>query len=281
MGLGAGMTQKRKLDAASPGDPHDFAADGIERQTLRMVEQALRADRLMLAWQPVVVASEAARTVFHEGLIRVLDETGRIIPARDFMSAVETQDLGRLIDCASLEKGLATLARHPGLRLSINMSARSIGHSRWMQILQGALRADPNLGPRLILEITESSAMEVPELVLPFMDALQRAGISFALDDFGAGFTAFRYLKDFFFDIIKIDGQFIRNIHRDPDNQVLTQAMLSVGRHFDMLTVAETVETAEEAEWLRAAGVDCLQGYLFGRPCTQPAWQATGTRLIA
>ncbi|WP_145104832.1 EAL domain-containing protein [Cereibacter sediminicola] len=275
------MTQERKLDAASPGEPLDLATDEIERHTLRMVEQALRADRLMMAWQPVVVASEPARAVFHEGLIRVLDETGRIVPARDFMSAVETLELGRLIDCASLERGLAVLARNPALRLSVNMSARSIGHTRWMQILQGALRAEPSLGPRLILEITESSAMQVPELVVPFMDELQRAGIAFALDDFGAGFTAFRYLKDFFFDIIKIDGQFIRNIHRDPDNQVLTLAMLSVGRHFDMLTVAESVETAEEAEWLRAAGVDGLQGYLFGRPCTQPAWAPAGTRLIA
>ncbi|MGP3697850.1 EAL domain-containing protein [Rhodobacter sp. NSM] len=263
------------------GTPLEFAMDEIERQTLRMVEQALRAERLVLAWQPVVIARDTSRTVFHEGLIRVLDETGRIIPARDFMSAIETQELGRLIDCASLEMGLAALSRNPGIKLSINMSARSIGYTRWMQTLQGAVRADASLGPRLILEITESSAMQVPELVIAFMDELQRDGISFALDDFGAGFTAFRYLKDFFFDIIKIDGQFIRNIHRDPDNQVLTQAMLSVARHFDMFTVAESVETADEAEWLRAAGVDCLQGYLFGAPRTQPSWEAAGARLSA
>jgi predicted signal transduction protein with EAL and GGDEF domain len=68
-------------------------------------------------------------------------------------------------------------------------------------------------------------------------------GISFALDDFGAGYTAFRYFRDFFFDMIKIDGQFIRGIASNPDNQVLTQALASIGKHFDMFTVAESVET--------------------------------------
>lgn len=275
------MGQQRRPEAPPIGTPLDFAIDEIDRQTLQMVEQALRADRLVLAWQPVVLTRDAKRAVFHEGLIRVLDETGRIIPARDFMSAIETQELGRLIDCASLEMGLAALARNPSLRLSINMSARSIGYTRWMSRLQAGLRSNPTLGERLILEITESSAMQVPELVIAFMDELQRDGISFALDDFGAGFTAFRYLKDFFFDIIKIDGQFIRNVHLDPDNQVLTQAMLSVARHFDMFSVAESVETAEEAEWLRRAGVDCLQGYLFGAPRTQPAWEPAGQRMSA
>lgn len=274
------MMQERSLDGG-PGSPLDFAISEIDRQSLRMVEQALRAERLVLAWQPVVMASDTKRAVFHEGLIRVLDETGRVIPARDFMGAVETQELGRQIDCAALEMGMGALARNPTLRLSINMSARSIGYTRWMSILHKGLRSCPTLGERLILEITESSAMQVPELVVAFMDELQREGISFALDDFGAGFTAFRYLKDFFFDIIKIDGQFIRNIHADADNQVLTQAMLSVGRHFDMFTVAESVETAEEAEWLRRAGVDCLQGYLFGAPRTQPLWASTGERLTA
>ncbi|HAR52570.1 MAG TPA: EAL domain-containing protein, partial [Roseovarius nubinhibens] len=69
---------------------------------------------------------------------------------------------------------------------------------------------DPTVAERLILEITESSAMVVPELVTGFMEKLQHKGVSFALDDFGAGYTSFRYLKQFYFDILKIDGQFIR-----------------------------------------------------------------------
>lgn len=259
-------------------NPLAFAISQNDRQTLAMVQAALETRRLRLACQPVVMAADTGRVAFHEGLIRVLDDTGRAIPARDFMAAVENQELGRMIDCAALEMGFMTLAQHSDIRLAINMSARSIGYPRWMKTLKQGLQMAPTIGERLILEITESSAMLVPELVMAFMDDLQREGIAFALDDFGAGFTAFRYFKDFFFDIIKIDGQFIRGIHRDPDNQVLTQALVSIGRHFDMFTVAESVETVEDAEYLRSVGIDCLQGYLFGAPTVNPGFAAEPRR---
>ena len=134
------------------------------------------------------------------------------------------------------------------------------------------------VGERLILEITESSAMMVPELVIRFMDDLQPKGVAFALDDFGAGFTAIRYFKDFMFDILKIDGQFTRQIHRDPDNQALTRALISIGKHFEMVTVAEFVETPEEADCVRSLGVDCQQGYLYGAPTMKPAWEKVPER---
>ena len=257
-----------------PGQESPLAAvvAARDRETMGMVRDAIGRKRLRLAYQPVVVAADPTRIAFHEGLIRVLDDTGRAIPARDFMGAVESDELGRLIDCGALDMGLTTLARHRDLRISINMSARSVGYPRWMKILRRGLAAHPTVGERLILEITESSAMTVPELVMAFMDDMQSEGIAFALDDFGAGFTAFRYFKDFFFDILKIDGQFIRDIHQNPDNQVLTRALMSIGQHFEMLTVAEAVESVAEAEWLRAAGIGCLQGYLFGAPTVRPFW---------
>lgn len=252
--------------------PLNFAVVERDRQTLSMVRDALGKRNVRLAYQPIVQASDPSRVAFYEGLIRVLDDTGRVIPARDFMGAVETNETGRMIDCAALEMGLATLAAEPDIRLSINMSARSIGYPRWKRILQQGLDADTTIGERLILEITESSAMLMPDLVSVFMDSLQRQGIAFALDDFGAGYTAFRYFKDFYFDIVKIDGEFIRGIHREPDNQVLTQALISIARHFDMFTIAESVEDAADAEFLRGLGIDCMQGYLFGAPTTQPPW---------
>jgi EAL domain-containing protein (putative c-di-GMP-specific phosphodiesterase class I) len=260
------------------GDPLSVAVAQRDRDTLDLVRAALERRTLALAFQPVVDARDPSRVAFHEGLIRILDEGTRVIPARDFMDVVETRDLGRLIDCAALELGLAALARHPTLRLSVNMSARSIGYRRWTQVLNAGLAAQPRIGERLILEITESSAMIMPELTVAFMDEMQRHGIAFALDDFGAGFTAFRYLREFFFDLVKIDGQFVRGIAGDPDNQVLTQALVGIGRHFDMFVVAESVETAEDAAWLAAAGVDCLQGYLFGAPTLKPAFAAEGRR---
>ena len=249
-----------------------------DRQTIAMVKAALEAGRLRLAYQPVVMGKDPSRVGYYEALIRVLDETGRAIPAKDFIDAIETTELGRQIDCAALEMGLAALRDQPWLRLAVNMSARSVGYPRWTRILKRGLSADPQIGERLILEITESSAMLVPELVVAFMDEMQMAGVTFALDDFGSGYTSFRYLRQFFFDILKIDGQFVRGIARDPDNQVLTQALMSVGRHFDMLVVAESVETAEDAAFLQANGIGCMQGYLFGAPTVCPVWMEEHAR---
>jgi EAL domain-containing protein (putative c-di-GMP-specific phosphodiesterase class I) len=215
---------------------------------------------------------------FYEGLIRVLDHAGRIIPAADFIGVVEAQELGRMLDLRALELGFRALAEEPSLRLSINMSARSIGYPRWIDTLRQGLARDPTAGERLILEITERTAIVMPELVQVFMQEMQAHGIAFALDDFGAGYTAFRYLRDFYFDILKIDGGFIRSISKSADNQVITEAMLSVARHFDMLTVAERVETVEDAEFLINAGCDLLQGYFFGAPTVRPWWQRDDAR---
>ncbi|TCS58478.1 EAL domain-containing protein [Primorskyibacter sedentarius] len=250
-----------------------LAIEKRDADTIKMVEAAVRHRHVLLAYQPIVQAANPGRTAFYEGLIRVLDETGRVIPAKDFIHAVEETETGRLLDCIALDKGLRALESQPALRLSINMSARSIGYKKWMRTLQRGLARNPTVGERLILEITESSAMLVPEIVVGFMQDLQGKGISFALDDFGAGYTAFRHFKDFQFDILKIDGQFITGIARDPDNQVLTRAMLAVAQQFDMFTVAERVERAEDAAFLQTLGVNCMQGYFYGAPTVCPPWE--------
>lgn len=264
---------KPKLDAR-PGltNPLGAAIAANDRATMSMVREAIATRRLRLAYQPVVLSRDTERIAFHEGLMRVLDPSGRIIPARDFMDAIEDTELGREVDCAALEMGLLALAQNPTLRLSLNMSARSIGYARWVDALRRGLNLSATVGERLILEITETSVMTVPEVVITFMEEMQAKGVAFAMDDFGAGFTAIRYFKDFFFDILKIDAQFIRGIHADRDNQALTAALISIGKHFEMFTVAEAVETAEEANFLVGLGVDCMQGFLFGAPTIRPSW---------
>ena len=257
------------------GSPLSCAAEEQRRGTLKMVRAALDERRAALAFQPVVQARMPKRAAFYEGLIRIIDHTGRVIPAADFMDAVEANEIGRRIDCLALEMGLATLAGEPSIRLSVNMSARSIGYPEWLATLERGLRQTPYIAERLILEITESSAIIMPDMVTLFMQDMQERGISFALDDFGAGYTAFRYLKDFYFDIVKIDGSFIRDIAHEADNQILVQALVSIARHFDMFTVAESVETAEDAQTLVRMGVDCLQGYYYGVPSIQEPWKVS------
>ncbi len=267
------------VDLTSKRNPLDQVSSRREADILHMVADAVRHDHALLAFQPVVLAQTTTSVAFHEGLIRILDPAGRIVPAREFMPLVENSELGRAIDRLALDLGCRTLSQVRGLRLSINMSAKSIGFEPWIATLERWLRADETIGPRLILEITEGSAMTAPDLVVEFMNRMRLRGVCLALDDFGSGCTSLRYFKDFAFDILKIDGQFIRGIAHDPDNRFLTEAMLSIGHHFEMLCVAEMVEMAEEAEILAGLGADCLQGYHFGAPTVTPAWLPASTRL--
>ncbi|MCB2127491.1 MAG: EAL domain-containing protein [Rhodobacteraceae bacterium] len=258
------------------------AAVGMrDRETMDMVKAAVARRDMVLAFQPVVQAMKPDRPAYYEGLIRLIDESGRVIPARDFIETIETQELGRIIDCLALDMGLDALSQDRTLRLAINMSARSIAYPRWMKTLRRGLKVDPTVAERLILEITEASAMIVPDSVIVFMKSLQSEGISFAMDDFGGGLTSFRYLREFYFDIMKIDGQFIRGVADNPDNQCLARALLAIAQQFDMFTVATSVENARDATWLIENGMDCLQGYYFGAPTVTPPWKTPAMRFSA
>jgi EAL domain-containing protein (putative c-di-GMP-specific phosphodiesterase class I) len=252
--------------------PLDYAVTSRDRHVVDMVREAISQNRVRLAFQPVVMARDHQSLIYYEGFVRVIDKTGRAIPAKDFINEVEATEIGRKIDCVALKQGLKALSANPRLRLAINLSARSIGYQEWNMILKQGIQSDPSVASRLILEITESSVIHVPELVVSFMTRLQKKGIHFALDDFGSGYTSFKFLKQFYFDILKIDGQFIRNIAFDSDNQIIAHTMATLAAQFDMLCVAENVETAADAEYLGLIGVEGLQGYLFGAPTVRPPW---------
>ena len=267
-------TGHHRADAKTRGgtDPLSLAVANRDASVLHMVKEAIAHKQVLLAYQPVMRSDNPSKTAFYEGLIRVLDETGRVIPAHEFIGVAEESEIGRQLDVLALEHGLRALFRTPSLRLSINMSARSFGYRRWMSTLNRWLKRDETLGERLILEVTESSAMTVPEIAIDFMEALQCKGVCFAMDDFGAGHTALRYFRDFQFDIVKIDGQFIRGISNSPDNRALVSAMISIARHFEMLVVAEFVEDEKDAQVLIDLGIDCMHGYHYGAPTTRPDW---------
>lgn len=267
-----GKNKLRLNGGAQHSDPLSVAVVNRDRNVLAMVHDALKNDRAMLAFQPIVQTARPDQPAFYEGLIRIQDSGGRIIPAKEFIEVTDDHELGRKIDRLALQLGLDALKQEPSLRLSINMSARSISYRPWKRTLNRALKKDVTLGERLILEVTERSAMAQPDDVRLFMEDLQNRGISFALDDFGAGQTSLRYLKDFYFDILKIDGQFIKDIHKNPDNQALVKALISIAQHFEMFTVAEMVDNSNDADFLESSGVDCMQGYFFGVPTIRPYW---------
>ena len=254
--------------------PLSAAVSAQDRETLAMVASALKDRRMRLAFQPVVYAADPTLIGFFEGFIRLLNLRDQVIPARDFMAAVEQRQLGRDIDCAALQLGLMAMQRNPQIRVSINMSARSVGYRPWMDILHRALQDNPRLGASLILEINEESALQVPDVLKPFMAEMREKGIVFALDDFGAGMTSLRLLEELDFEIAKIDGALVKNVDRSSPTKSAVRAAIAMAQELGMYVVAEAVETEAEANWLREAGVGCLQGYLFGAPTVTPDFRA-------
>ena len=254
--------------------PLNVAISAQDRETVAMVAQALKDRRMRLAFQPVVYAADPQLIGFFEGFIRLLNLRDQVIPARDFMPVVEQRQLGRDIDCAALQLGLMAMQRNPQIRVSINMSARSVGYQPWMNILKRALQDSPRLGSNLILEINENSALQVPDVLKPFMAEMRDHGIVFALDDFGAGTTSLRVLEELDFEIAKIDGVLVKNVDRTPAAKSAARAAIAMAQELGMYVVAESVETEEEANWLRNAGVGCMQGYLFGPPTVTPDFRA-------
>lgn len=254
--------------------PLNAAISVQDRETLAMVASALKDRRMRLAFQPVVYAADPSVIGFFEGFIRLLNLRDQVIPARDFMDAVEQRQLGREIDCAALQLGIMAMQRNPQIRVSINMSARSVGYRPWIDILRRALQETPRLGSNLILEINEASALQVPDVLKPFMAEMREHGIVFALDDFGAGMTSLRLLQELGFEIAKIDGVLVKHVDRLPEGQAVCRAAISLAQELGMYVVAEAVETEGEARWLRDAGVGCLQGYLFGPPTVTPDFRA-------
>ena len=238
------------------------------------VKAALRQNRLLFAYQPVVCATTGTVDYF-ECLLRMRDEAGNIFPGAEFITAVEHSGLIGLIDRFVLEKALWELGTHPELRVGFNVSGLTACDRVWLRTLLARLRNRPELARRLVVEITETAALDDIEESARFVDTLRDAGCRVALDDFGAGHTSLRHLQSLAVDTVKIDGSFVRNLAGSPENRVFLRHLLGLTRGFGLRTVAECVESAEDAAMLRAEGIDYLQGYHIGAPSIERQWLGT------
>ena len=253
--------------------PLAHVEEAVFSSTIDAVDAAVRGGKCGLAFQPVVHAKNPDRPAFYEGLIRIFDPSNRVIPARDFIARVEDTETGRQIDCVALKKTLRTLEKVPGLQLSLNVSARSIGYAPWTDKLYQALRRKPDLVKRMTIEISEKSVMQLPEITARFVNDLSKKGVRFLLDDFGAGKSAFQDLRDIGFGMLKIDGRYIQGIAQNAENQGVVLTMVSLGQFMEKRIIATRVEDKDDMQWLQRAGIDAFQGYLFGVPTLNPEWE--------
>lgn len=271
--LGEAKTRGRDCFVAYTPSAEQRRERRSDLEVAARVKAALKADRLAFAFQPVVRAADGA-TAFHEALVRIVEPEGAVLPAGAFVPVVERMGMMRMIDRHMLELAVAELERHPAVALSVNISGLTASDRSWLRTLTALLRGREDVARRLIVEITETAAIEDLEETARFVATVRELGAQVALDDFGAGYTSLRHLKALAVDIVKIDGSFIRDIAQSPDNLLFVRTLMHFARGVGLTTVAECVETEEDAAMLRREGVDLLQGYHFGRPAMAPPWRA-------
>ena len=226
------------------------------------IRGALAEDRLVVYSQPIidVVTGDVAR---EELLVRMIGEEGETIPPASFLPAAERFGLIQEIDLLALGKAVE-LARR-GRAVAVNVSGLSLADNRYLERLEEAVRAglDPSL---LDFEITETAAVANMEDAQDFARRLRDLGCSLSLDDFGTGFSSFTYLKHIPAQYLKIDIEFIHEVKRNPADQQLVGAIVSIARGLGQKTVAEGVEDGETLAMVRELGVDYAQGFHVGKP---------------
>ncbi len=233
------------------------------------IEDALDNDRFALHFQPIMDIS-TGRIDSAEVLLRLRGEDGELIPPGRFIYIAERAGLMPRVDSWVLERSIEMLAQLrelvPDFCLEVNISGASMGDPAVEQTIVSALQrfeVDPHA---LILEITETSAVADVALAREFAERMAALGCRFALDDFGAGFGSFYYLKHLIFDYVKIDGEFVAHVHRSSVDRTIVRSIVGIARDLGKQTVAEFVSDPEIFDVVRAEGVDYAQGFMIGKP---------------
>jgi diguanylate cyclase (GGDEF)-like protein len=235
------------------------------------VQRALREERLIFAYQPVVDANSGV-VDYYECLLRMVGEDGTIVAAGEFVPIIEQLGFIRVIDRYVLERAVHEVAAYPGIRLGFNISGLTATDYGWLRAATTILKGKPEIASRIVIEITETAALHDIEESARFVNTLRDLGCRIALDDFGAGFTSLRHLQALAVDTVKIDGSFVRNLGQNYENQIFLRHLVGLASGLGLSTVAECVETAHEAAILRREGVGYLQGYYFGKPTVERVW---------
>lgn len=237
--------------------------DWVER-----INAALRNNQFVLYAQPILDLARET-TNHYELLLRMLDDDGNLIEPNAFMHIAERSGLMGRIDRWVTGQAIQMLT-DPSLPadmvLEVNLSALTVGDPEMLEFLEEQILnmgADPS---RLVFEITETAAIANIHRARTFVERLSEIGCQFAIDDFGAGFGSFYYLKHLQFDYIKIDGEFVSNCVDSAADQLVISSLVMIARGLNKRTIAEFVGDEPTLELLRALGVDYAQGFFIGKP---------------
>ncbi len=251
---------------------------GSVRAQLKWVDRlryCLENDEFQMYYQAILPAHKTERPLF-EALLRIFDEDGKVASPALYIDAAEHFGLIQQLDLAVVKRVFITqralMDEGVNVDVSINLSSRTLGDPAVVPKLR-QLMEDYRIDPaRIIFEVTETMAIHDPaqmrdiEEIRAFIDSLRAMGFRFALDDFGTGFTSFRYLKVLNVDIVKIDGEYVKDLVRDPDDRLFVQSMVQLCDGLGIGTIAEFVEDTATLAVLKELGVGAGQGWLFAKP---------------
>jgi len=260
----------------APGE----AADPARRAqtTSARIRDALTQDRLSLATQPIRSLANGGIERY-ELFLRMTGEGGELLPAASFIEVAErsgmVQELDRWVVARALEMMAERQRAGNPVSLHMNLSGASMTDLSVLEFIERRLdegEADP---ARCTFEITQTARVEDYETAGAFADRLTEFGCEVAIDDYGAGFGPFAYLKKVPFDVIKIDGAFVREMSQNDADQLVVKAIVEIARGLGKRTIAEFVEDEETTTMLREYGVDMAQGFHLGRPADAAETLAT------
>ncbi len=227
-------------------------------------------ESLLLEMQPIMSLRSPRESLNFEVLLRMREADGRVVPAGAVIAAAEKSGRASVIDRWVLNTTLAWIAEHTEQLgntrfVCMNLSGASLNDERFVQDTFDILGRYVHVASRLCLEITESVALHDLDNTRRFIDQVRSFGVKVALDDFGAGYTSFSYLKELPADVLKIDGNFIVNINAHPANVAIVEAIVSLAGNLGMKTIAEWAEDAATVQTLAEIGVDYVQGWAVAR----------------
>lgn len=253
------------VDAPVPASapPPAFAVDEIAL--------GLRQAQFILHFQPKIDLA-TGRAIGFEALVRWQHPQHGLIPPDAFIPVLERAGEISQLTVWVVQRALAWLAGAPAaLSVSINLSARDLSDLSLADWLARSCR-DAGVAPdRLVLELTETSAMQDPTLALDVLTRLRIKGFRLGIDDFGTGYSSMVQLSRLPFSELKVDKSFVMSMHRSEESRKIVASTISLGRSLGLTTVAEGIENAETAALLRELGCEQGQGYHFGRPMSAEA----------
>ncbi|MEJ2685769.1 MAG: EAL domain-containing protein [Gammaproteobacteria bacterium] len=266
-------------------DDAELARRRGEMQWVARLRSAVDENRFQLAYQRILPTAEGAadEPLCMEVLIRMDDGHGGVTPPGAFLPAAERYNMINAIDRWVVSNTLRYFSAHPHVLVrlhlcTINLSGHSLGDESFLPFVVHELAATGVPPHRICFEITETAAVSNLGGALHFMRELKVHGCRFALDDFGSGMSSLAYLKKLPVDFIKIDGNFVRDMARDPIDRAMVEAINQVGHVIGLQTIAEFVEDGEILAELRDIGVDYVQGYGIARPRPIEELGTTGHR---